>query len=509
MKRFFFVQIILLSAALLLHCQKTSNPGDAAIAMHYPQLQTNLPVINDASRIAFGDLMTNVQLYKNGLLQKPSFVIFAGLDYNRPWTRDASINAWNGASLIIPKVSENTLLSVLKKDDDEIQIDGQYWDCIVWATGAWNHYLYTGDKEFLDIAYKATKNTLRHLEETEFDPKYHLFRGPGWSDGIAAYPDFYANTNGESGILCWPKYNADKISRPGYGIPMMAMSTNCLYYNAYVVAQKMAAALGLAHNGKYLEKAEKLKKAINERLWDKETKTYNFFIDPYNDYHYQEALGNAYAIIFGIAGERQKKLIFINQHVAPAGVPCVWPNVPRYNSKDGMSFGRHSGTVWPQIQGFWADAAARKGRVDIFSHELFNLANHARRDKQFAEIYHPITGQIYGGLQERRPKGIVLWRATSRQTWAATAYIRMIYMGLIGMRFDTDGIRFQPCVPDKFNEIKLTHFHYRNADIDIEIIGQGNKIEHVTLNGKPAQEAFIPAKASSRQKIVIKMTEPF
>jgi len=56
-------------------------------------------------------------------------------------TRDASINAWNGASLILPDVARNTLLSVLDRTDGGVRIGGQYWDCIVWTTGAWHHYL--------------------------------------------------------------------------------------------------------------------------------------------------------------------------------------------------------------------------------------------------------------------------------------------------------------------------------------------------------------------------------
>ena len=132
--------------------------------------------------------------------------------------------------------------------------------------------------------------------------------------------------------------------------------------------------------------------------------------------------------MFGIADARQTEAIFKSQHITPAGIPCGWPNFSRYETKDGNSFGRHIGTVWPQIQGFWAEAAARAGKTEIFGHELFNLAAHAVRDRQFAEIYHPLTGEIYGGLQENGGR-IVLWNATSRQTWAATAYIRMVFDG--------------------------------------------------------------------------------
>ena len=365
-------------------------------------------------------------------------VILAGLDYGTPWTRDAAINAWNGASLMMPDVSRNTLLSVLERSAGKVRIGGQYWDCIVWATGAWHHYLYTGDRDFLALALEATRNSLIHFEETEFDAQFNLFRGPGWSDGVAAYPDVYADAGGSSGILDWPQHNPDKVSKPGYGIPMLALSTNCLYYNAYATAEKMAGELQAPVDPLWKAKAERLRVAINTRLWDDSKGNYRFLVGPFGNCDHQEGLGSSYALLFGIADSKQSELVLANQHVTPAGLPCGWPNLSRYNARTGC-FGWHMGTVWPQIQGFWAEAAARAGKFEVFGHEFFNLANHAARDKHFAEIYHPITGRPYGGLQENQGQGIILWEATSRQTWAATAYLRMVLLGLVGMRFNTDG----------------------------------------------------------------------
>jgi hypothetical protein len=106
-----------------------------------PTLHLDHGAAQEAFRIALGDLLGNVALFKDGLLDRPVPVILAGLHYDTPWTRDAAINAWNGASLLMPEVARNTLLSVLIRDDGKVRIGGQYWDCIVWVTGAWNHYL--------------------------------------------------------------------------------------------------------------------------------------------------------------------------------------------------------------------------------------------------------------------------------------------------------------------------------------------------------------------------------
>ncbi len=46
-------------------------------------------------------------------------------------------------------------------------------------------------------------------------------------------------------IMTFAKQNRELCVDTGVGIPMFALSTNCLYYHAYVLADKMAAALGL------------------------------------------------------------------------------------------------------------------------------------------------------------------------------------------------------------------------------------------------------------------------
>ena len=138
--------------------------------MHMPYLKTVYGPISRAFRMALGDLVGNIVPFKDGLLDRESLVMMAGMDYVTPWTRDASINTWNGAGLLFPDVTRNTLLSVLGESDGELRITGEYWDAIIWAVGAWWQYLYTGDLDFLRIAYDSVKNSLSFFEETEFSP---------------------------------------------------------------------------------------------------------------------------------------------------------------------------------------------------------------------------------------------------------------------------------------------------------------------------------------------------
>ena len=77
-------------------------------------------------------------------------ILAAGADYGGEWTRDCAINAWNGVSLLRPRVAETSLWSVTKNRQT---IGHQYWDKIIWTIGAWNHYKVTGSRDFLAQAY--------------------------------------------------------------------------------------------------------------------------------------------------------------------------------------------------------------------------------------------------------------------------------------------------------------------------------------------------------------------
>ena len=56
--------------------------------------------------------------------------------------------------------------------------------------------------------------------------------------------------------------------------------------------------------------------------------------------------------------------------------------------------------IWPALNGVWSEVAINEGHTDRFTLELKQTADRACRDNQFAEMYHPITGEIYGGVQE-------------------------------------------------------------------------------------------------------------
>lgn len=473
-----------------------------------PVLTTNLQLLNHAFRIAIGDLVSNIQPFQDGLLTEKQPCILAGLEYDTPWTRDTAINIWNGAGLIFPEAARSTLLAVLEQRDAGVFIAGQYWDAIIWTTGAWAYYLYTGDRALLGLALQATRNSLAYFEATEFNPQTGLFRGPAcYGDGVAAYPDRYARTNGSSSILDWPAHNPAEAALAGFGIPMQTLSTNCLYYNAYRLAGLMSQELGLPASPSWRARAEALRAAIQNELWDERLGRFLYLVDPWERSQHQEGLGNCFAILFELTNTNQARRVIEQQIITPQGIPCVWPTFERYQQGDPQAYGRHAGPVWPHIQGFWAEVTARYGlnwplAASAFRFELMKLAELAVRDGHFAEIYHPISGEIYGGVQEGQDHD---WHSCRRQTWSATAYLRMAMMGLAGMAFSPTGISFSPHLPEGVNHLELSPMPYRQQTLNLVINGSGTQIREFKLNGIQLAQPFLPATNQGAQVVEIQL----
>lgn len=444
--------------------------------MKLTHLKANNKDIYTAYYTAVSDMVANIKPYIGGALGSEKEVIIAGIGYEIPWTRDTAINVSN-AGYLFPEISENTLMSVLKNENGKYIADGSYgqdWDSIIWVIGAWNMYLYNGDTEFLKNVYNISKESVQYFEEKAFSDKLGLFRGPAcYGDGIAAYPDVYAK-HGQSGIL-----SCVGEGESGTAIDMYSLSTNCIYYKVYKLIDKMAECLG--NKKEYETKAEALKEKINTHFWNDEKGYYNYVVDDFGGSDYFEGMGNAFAILFGVADIDKAERIFKSHPASACGMPCVYPSFERYTA-DG-EYGRHSGTVWPHIQSFWADASMKYGKCELFDKEFNMLTKCAVRDGHFSEIYHPVTSLPYGGMQEDKGEGIRLWDAEKKQTWSATGYLHMIFTNIIGFEFEPDGIRFNPYMPDGVSELELSDFNIRNTNISVSIKGTGRNVKSFKVNG--------------------------
>ena len=115
----------------------------------------------------------------------------------------------------------------------------------------------------------------------------------------------------------------------------------------------------------------------------------------------------------------------------------------------------------------------------------------------FNEIYNSTTGKGDGGWQGFH------WGPLLDQTWSATGYLRMMYQGLFGMNFHSDGVMLAPTLPAAWGNVELSGLKYRGAVLDIALQGQGNQIANVTIDGKASKGAFIPATLTGAHSVKI------
>ncbi len=435
-----------------------------AIAQIVPELKTNNTKVDDTFKLSVEILYRNTQ----------DNLIKAGGEYGGEWTRDCSINAWNAASLLEPASAENSLWSVTT--DNRTYIGHQYWDQIIWVTGAYDYYEKSGSRTFLNQAYTTSKNSMTKLENEQFDSNYGLFKGPSvFNDGIAGYevPIYDPDLDSHSYVL---DHHASNIK---------CLSTNAIYYNAYLLLAKMANFKGDTNAEKsWLKKAANLKASIRQHLFNGSDKLY-YLIDQNDDVHdFQESLGIAYAVLFGIVSHEEAKRIIDGCYKGRWGTPTIYPHFNRF---DDTHPGRHNQIVWPFVSAFLGSAASEAGCSDRLGYELKSLSTLCQGGRSthdgsqtFYEIYNETNGLPDGGWQCSYH-----WGSVYDQTWSATGFIRLILTDLVGMRFTPEGLTFEPNINImngfEFQEVK--NVTYRGGLLDISVSGSGDKLVAVKVDG--------------------------
>lgn len=465
-----------------------------ALSGHAQTLQTANTLFNDAFKLAVWTIDNNTD--EKGLLK-------AGGNYGGEWTRDISINSWNAASQLRPNVAEYSLWSVTNQHKS---IGHQYWDKIIWTIAAWNHYLVTGREDFLHEAYDCCKASMTQLEDSVLDKSYGLFTGPAvFQDGIAAYEEPVYD----------PAYDAKSyvLDHPHSG-PIKCLSTNCTYYQAYIALSQMGKQLKAPTKEvkSFEKKAAELKHAILTHLYDKEQNHFYYLIDHNGQLHdFQEGLGIAYAVMFGIVDKGEAKKVLEGCAISPHGIVTVYPSFKRNTPEKP---GRHNMMVWPHVNMYYASACAQVGEMKQFWFEMNNLTDLVLNKYEDNESSQAASGKPKGNFHEIYtvdgiPSGgwqcNTKWPALNHQTWCATGFVRNVLYYIIGMQPTVKGLVFAPLGLEDGSRVTLSDIPYRNARLNITVNGHGPKIKRCTINGKKAKP-FLPANAKGNYEIIIEMT---
>ncbi|MGW2094780.1 MGH1-like glycoside hydrolase domain-containing protein [Promicromonospora sukumoe] len=454
------------------------NPEtQALLGPAYAGALTNLLVTNTVP--------CDPDVYRGSGLLDPGVGTFfrAGGGYEQPWTRDAAVNSWNAGSLLAPDVARNTLWAVVTRQDDGglvVQQDDQWWDQVVWVPAAWHHYLVTGDREFLRDAYDTAARTLALREAGQWSAEHGLFTGPSFfNDGIAGYPDplVGADDGASSFVLDHPA-----------AVTQLALSTNALYAGAYAALAAMADELGRPGQD-HARRAARIAESVEAHFWQPGRGRYGYSIPTEGPaagelQDYQEGAGLAFVLLFGLADPARSAAVTRDAHVSPHGITDVHPRFGRYAAAGHA--GRHNDIVWPVVQGFWADAAARTGDQAAFAAEVTSLARLFHRTGSYYEIYDAATGAVDGGYQNGR-----VWDSEPEQTWSASAFLRMVHGGLFGLRPTPSGLDLAPVLPAGWGDATLSVLRYRDAELTVRLTGSGARVAAVTLDGVPREPGVV------------------
>ncbi len=433
----------------------------------FPQYKSNYPLIDALYNLALEEMENAVE---------PDSTFRTGKEWAGVWTRDISYSIILSMAILQPKVAEYSLMRKVKNDRviQDTGTGGSYpvsSDRMVWAIAAWEVYKTTGDKNWLAKAYRIIKNSVADDVKNNYDPKTGLVKG-------------------ESSFLDWREQTYPKWMQPADIYESECLGTNAVHYQTNIVLAKMAALINDRDASvEYAQLAEKIKQGINKYLWIPEKGYYAQFLYGRNfkiRSPRSEALGEALSILFDIADIERQKEIMACTPVNSFGIPCIYPQIPNIPPY-------HNNAVWPFVQSYWSLAAAKAGNEEALLQSMSAIYRPAALFLTNKENFVASNGD-FAGTQIN----------SSNMLWSLSGNISMVYKVLFGIEFQANSITFNPFVPQALagNQI-LSNFKYRNAILDIEMDGFGNKIQAMTLDGKPLEKAEIPASLTGKHQVKI------
>ena len=436
----------------------------------FPKYTSGLPVSDAIYNLATEEMIKAIE---------PDSTFRTGKEWAGVWTRDISYSIMLSMAQLQPKVAKYSLLCKVKNKRiiQDTGTGGAYpasTDRIVWAIAAWELYKVSGDKVWLGQAFEIIKNTINDDLKNVYDPTTGMVKG-------------------ESSFLDWREQTYPRWMQPADIFESECLGANALHYQANIVLSEMATLLHETSTAKkHREIAEKIKTGINKYLWMSDKGYYGQYLYGRN---YKilspraEALGEALCVLFGIADDQQAKSIISKMPQTDYGVSCIYPQIPGIPPY-------HNNAVWPFVQTFWALASAKTGNQTAVLESLAAVYRPAALFLTDKENFVADNGD-FAGTQIN----------SSNMLWSLSGSLALVQKLLFGIEFGSESLNFRPCVPESFSGKRiLSNFKCRNAVLDIDLQGYGNKIKGIELDGRLLKSPSIPYSLKGKHFIKISLT---
>jgi hypothetical protein len=442
-----------------------------------------------------------------------------GRDWTYVWTRDTSYSVNLALAMFDPTRARNSMeykISRRRGNTGQLEIvqdtgSGGSWpvstDRVTWAIGAMELLKYLDGTEranFLDKAYEAVVTTVENDRQSIYDHRDGLYKGE------QSFLDWREQT--------YPIWTASDTAHLGMS---KSVSTNIAHYVILKLASDLANEKGDTDEEiKYAGWASDLKDNINEKFWISSKGLYSGLINTEFDIstgNKFEMLGNALAIIYGVADSNQAAAIMANYPHTVSGPPVIWPQQPAVAIY-------HNRGIWPFVTAYTLRAARIAKNDEVIDHNVDSLMKGAALNLSNMENFEFLELANFKdtGNSEKGPQ-----INSRRQLWSVAGYQSMVLDIVFGREATQTGIRFQPFITKKIrntwfadvNEIELKNLPYRGNNINVKVLLPQVDLEEngyytvdsVSLNGvsKDINSYFGTADLASNNNIEIQVVDAF
>ncbi len=422
-------------------------------------------------------------------------VFYTGTNWHKVWTRDTAISMQYILSWLFPEISTNCANAKVVGTNGNLTFEedtgtgGSYpvsTDRIIMMLAVWETYLADGNEETLEKFYEVAANTITQDLAVVYDKEAGLFRGEtcGLDHRDKTYGD-WTGENDQNGIVSIAEGKA--------------ASTNIIYCQVMKILAEAAEILGKdAEEAKaWADLAANLEEAISTRLWHEDLGTYTSW--EYPDWmgsplaYKQDVLANGYAVWYNIGGDEKANSIMENHTLVPFGANTVYPNK---NAERWTDYKYHDSGVWPGWEALlMIGAVNHKDENNLLAEEIWNSC--IRGAVSCLTNYEVIDYETGEGLH------------STQQLWSVAATMAGYYRVLFGLEYTTDGITFDPYVPEWMEgPFYIYGLKYRDAEIHLTLNGKGDTVESIYVNGeKVANDYVLPTDAKGEQDIVINLKD--
>jgi len=386
----------------------------------------------------------------NGNAPIPCDCFETGEKWHYVWTRDLSYAADLGLAMLDPQRVRNSLDFKLSGWRAGIPRAAQVAGTpdglqIVQDTGSGGSWPVSTDRITWAFAAEETLRNLAPAERAAFAAKaLQALSNTIDNDRIAAFDAAAGLYTGEESFLDWrdQSYAAWIPNDLASMSSSKALSTNVGHYKALRLAAELAREQGDAARAKrYAGWAADLKRAINARLWLPEAGMYSSLTAAHFDgapMHKFDWLGQALAIVTGVADETRTRSILAHYPHGPMGAPVIWPQ------QQGMPV-YHNRAMWPFVTAYGLRAASIGGNAAVADAAYDSLIRGAALNLSNMENLEWLSGQPVL-LDEQHPELIGPVINSRRQLWSVGGYIGMVVRNVFGVSTTAGGIRLQPFV---------------------------------------------------------------